>query len=307
MGSSVTVVIVSYHSAEVISAALSSVVADPFVAKVIVVDNAAGDGTATRIAREFPSVEVIDSGGNIGYGRGCNLGLSKVQTPYALLLNPDAYLKPGALALLVEQMQADSTAFITAPQLFDADDKPYATIKRSVFTREIVRTRFVLPEGACCAEFISGAVWLLSMEGFKGQEFFDPRMFLYYEDDDLCLKARQLGGACVLVPQAHAVHLLGKSSDKSEKSEYFRHWHMAWSRLYMQEKYHDATQVKKVAKEVICKAQCKQVWYRLLGKKTKAARYQGRIEGMKAYLNSVPATPEAPWQPAAPSSPNAQG
>ena len=78
---------------------------------------------------------------------------------------------------------------------------------------------------------------LLRMKCFKEIGFFDPKLFLFYEDDDLCIKAKNAGYGLVLTPEAKVTHLMGASSPSTLKMIYFKNRHLLWSRLYLQEKY----------------------------------------------------------------------
>lgn len=117
------------------------------------------------------------------------------------------------------------------------------------------------------------------MNSLKRSGYFDPAIFLYYEDDDLCLRAVMHGFSCVLVEQAQAVHLLGKSS--SEASDFFRHKHMAWSRLYLERKYRGGVCAKKLALRMLSLAALKFLLH--IGSKRRA-RYAGRMEGIKRFM-----------------------
>ena len=83
----VTVLCIYYNSKNIIIEGLSSLMD---AKKVIVVDNASTDGSAQAIEQALPSVTVIRSETNRGYGSGVNAGLEHVQTPYLLIVNPDA-------------------------------------------------------------------------------------------------------------------------------------------------------------------------------------------------------------------------
>ncbi len=76
------------------------------------------------------------------------------------------------------------------------------------------------------------------MEAMKRVGFFDSNIFLYYEDDDLCLRARQAGYGLVLAHEAAAVHAKGASSGAVKPEvEFDKQKHMIWSRLYIEKKY----------------------------------------------------------------------
>src|SRR5882762_6680124 len=83
-GVPVTAVMVSYASSQVIGETLTPLRAawKDRLLRCIVVDNASPDGTADLVARDHPWVDLVRSPGNLGYGRGCNLGFERVSTPY---------------------------------------------------------------------------------------------------------------------------------------------------------------------------------------------------------------------------------
>lgn len=281
----ISVILVSYNSAAVIGAALRCVAGHPRVARVTVVDNASTDATVETV-KQFPGVEIVQSSRNVGFGRGNNLGLANVTTPFALLLNPDAVLQEGALEALLDAAAHFPDAYILAPQLEDERGEVTPTIKRAVFNREQASGAFVPPEGPCCAPFVSGAVWLVRCAALRPGGFFDPNIFLYYEDDDLCLRARELGGTCVLVPGARAMHGMGKSSALGADGTAFRHLHMAWSRLYLEQKYRGAGAAVKLGARQLRRAACKQALYTLLCRRRKRQKYAAQCEGIRCFLKA---------------------
>ncbi len=232
----VTVILVSYNSAFVIGEAIASVIRDPLVAQVIVVDNASSDNTREIVRADFPQVVIVESPDNLGFGRANNLALQRTKTEFALLLNPDAALEPGALAALLEAATRHEDAALLAPLLHDEQGNTLASFNRDLFVRRR-KMPFIEPEGDTCADFLSGAAWLLRMAAYTHVGGFDPALFFYCEDDDLCLRLRQAGYSLVLAPEARALHRLGKSSAPTPESERFRLYHFTRSRLYMERKY----------------------------------------------------------------------
>src|SRR5262245_27299163 len=116
---SVTAILVTYNSADVVANALAALLAEPLVEKLIVVDNCSRDGTRELIRREFPKVTLIENPNNDGFGCANNIALEKVSTSYALLVNPDAVLAPGAVEKLLDAAAEYSDAAILAPALYD--------------------------------------------------------------------------------------------------------------------------------------------------------------------------------------------
>ena len=88
----------------------------------VMVENGSTDGVAARVATELPEVRVLDAGGNLGFGGGCNLALRDLDTvDYVALLNNDAEVGPGWLAPLVDALEADATVGAVNPKILFAD------------------------------------------------------------------------------------------------------------------------------------------------------------------------------------------
>ncbi|MGE0754553.1 MAG: glycosyltransferase family 2 protein, partial [Alphaproteobacteria bacterium] len=208
----ITAIIVTFNSQDVLAGCLCALRAEPEVARIIVVDNCSTDDTCELVQGKFPDVELVENPRNLGFGWANNIGLEKVTTPYALLINPDAVLQQGALHALLKAASRYHDAAILAPQLADGNGHIHKSYKRSVFAREAWRDNYCEPGGDLCAEFLSGAVWLLNIKHMRSVGFFDTQLFLYYEDDDMCLRARRAGFGLVLVQSARAIHDMGNSS-----------------------------------------------------------------------------------------------
>ena len=99
----VTVVVVTYNSAHCLPALAQHLRLCPHV---LVVDNASADGCAQAVASQLPHASVLTLERNLGFGAANNRGLSRVQTEFALLLNPDCELEPAALAQLIRSADA---------------------------------------------------------------------------------------------------------------------------------------------------------------------------------------------------------
>lgn len=231
----ITVSIVSYNSRFVIGQALQSVLLHPKVTRAVLVDNASTDGTVEYVQQYFPHVEIMRNATNVGFGNGHNRALETIKTEFALLLNPDARLQPGALDALLSAAKHYPDAAILAPQLRDSRGVLHLSWKQNLFMhKKADRDIIQLPEEPVCADFLSGAVLLLNMELMRKVGFFDPNIFLYYEDDDLCMRVRAAGLSCVFIPNAIAVHDMGTSggTDVAFKQEC-----LVRSRLYLHRKY----------------------------------------------------------------------
>jgi len=282
----ITAIIVTYNSAGVVGEALASLKAQPQIARIIVVDNASQDKCCAFVSTHFPDVLLVRNEKNLGFGMGNNMALPQVETEFALLVNPDAVLQPGAVEALLAAAARYSEAGILAPRLFYEDGSGQPSHKTSLFQREQCRAPYIEPEGDLCAEFLSGALWLVRIDALHKTGYFDPEIFFYYEDDDLCLRMRKAGYSLVLVNDAHAVHGMGKSSAPSPDSRRFRLYHDIWSRLYIEYKYRG----REAAQRMIVHKYWRYRLWRLTSIPSLVGRYGPRLQAVKdfmAYLESM--------------------
>jgi GT2 family glycosyltransferase len=115
---SVTVVIVSWNSAEYIVETIRSLTDQTFgPVNIVVVDSNSSDGTPELVSCTFPSVELIRCNTNVGYRDGNRMGMSVLPSDYTVVLNDDAYLAPNAIDVLVEYMEARPQVGLTTPMV----------------------------------------------------------------------------------------------------------------------------------------------------------------------------------------------
>jgi GT2 family glycosyltransferase len=220
----VTVVTVTWQSAATLPGFLA---ACPAGLPVIVVDNASTDGTPAAAEAARPGVRVIANPANLGFGAASNIGLDAVATEFALLANPDARLSEDAVATLIAAAEAHPGQLLYAPLLMDEAGRPVRSwnavqSRRAALPRD--RDGEPWPEGPVCVGFASGACLLFRpAQGLR----FDPGFFLFYEDDDLCLRA----GGALLEPAARVAHAGGRSSAPALATTWRKARAMAFSRL----------------------------------------------------------------------------
>jgi GT2 family glycosyltransferase len=229
-------VVVTHHSAAVIADCLRALVP---AGQLIIVDNASDDDTLAIAAREAPDARVIRNGVGVGYGNAVNQAIGVIDREFALLVNPDAIIHPGAAGRLVETADAWPEAALFTTTVFAPDGRIEPSHDVGVFDRRRYGSRVgeARPEGPCCVEYVSGAVMLARMAPLRALGGFDPSFFLYYEDDDLCLRLRRAGHSIIVVPDAHAAHHGGGSVRVSAHYYWEKFWHLAWSRLYLEAKH----------------------------------------------------------------------
>ena len=234
----VTAVIVTYNSAHCLPTLGAALTA---FQNIIIVDNGSDDDCASKTSTYLPQAYVLALPNNLGFGAANNRALAQVQTPFALLLNPDCEITPEAVQQLLHTAAQWPDAAMVAPQLRQPNGQAEVNYR---WPHLLWSSRGpAITEGPACVGFVCGAAMLLRMSAFDGQ-FFDERFFLYYEDDDLCTRLFNKRRAMIIDPSATAVHRSrGSVKGKSPlRSEYLRGYHHAQSKLIYASKYQSTEQ-----------------------------------------------------------------
>ena len=282
----VTAVTVAYNSGHAIAGCLDSVRG----CALVVVDNASRDDTNAVVRANFPEARIVTNSVNEGFGRANNHGCALATTDYVLFINPDARLTPGSLDKLLEAARRHPESALIAPRIVRPGGRVEISHDVDLWRRgDMPPGPAEEPTGEICADFLSGAVFLLRRSALKGYPPFDPAIFLYYEDDDLCLRLRREGHALIQVPDAVAEHVGGGASRPSWRITWRKFWHMAWSRLYLEEKYLGAAAATMTGIAHLLRFGPKAIGYALILNRKKALRDAARYAGTFAYLFGIKA------------------
>jgi N-acetylglucosaminyl-diphospho-decaprenol L-rhamnosyltransferase len=275
--SPVTAIVVAHDSAHALPACLDALQCEGVPA--IVVDNASEDGSTD--AAEARGAQVIRNARNEGYGRANNIGVAAAVSEFVLILNPDLVLEPGAAAELVAAAERYPDAGILAPRIVEPDGRVFFQA-RSVLAPYLANAagKPCRPEGDCCAPFLSGACLMVWRASFLQLGGFDPHIFLFYEDDDLCRRMADAGYALVHVHGASARHVRGGSSAPKPGRIYRSRWHQAWSRAYVARKY----RLRNPALGMLALNAPKALAARLTFDRSLCERHAGSAAGALAFL-----------------------
>lgn len=243
--SRIAIVIVSYNVCDLLRQCLSSATGAELPADVIVVDNASHDNSVAMVEREFPGVRLIANDTNRGFAAGTNQGLRaalelgaacRAPTPeYVLLLNPDAFLRPGALAAMTEFMDQHPRVGVVGARLFYPDGRSqegawhFPTLWMTLFDlfpprgpllgrlyASSLNGRYREERGSqpFPIDHPLGAAMLMRRAAITEVGLLDEDYWMYVEEVDWCYRCRQAGWAIWQVPQAEVVHVAGASSQQ---------------------------------------------------------------------------------------------
>jgi len=219
----ITIVIASFKSEKKIKDCLNSIDKQ---AKVLVIENSNNLSFKENLEKEFSNVECVLAGTNIGYGSANNIGLKKVKTKYALILNPDATLHSSALENFIKATEKIYDFAIMAPYIQEEKDKfDKKNDLKNISPVEVGN--------------VKGFAMFLNISEFREVGFFDENFFFYFEEIDLCKRLINHGKKIYLIPEIKIDHGGGLSHDQSinVEMELSRNWHWMWSTFNYHKKY----------------------------------------------------------------------
>ena len=229
--------------------------------RIIIVDNASKDGSAEALHKTYPHIEIIELPQNIGYGRAANVALKQISTPYALLINPDLFASAEDVdALLAVAEEYKEKAALIGPA---------------------VKGQEHLRQGMIERQWISGSAMLFNMKEFAETGFFDEKIFLFYEETDLCKRIIDSGRKIYLCSDFFIKHLKGQSCASNPAVEYMKSWHMGWSLMHYLKKHRLDSRRRSPWRLQLnyCFKACFSI------SAEKRSKFKPRLAGLRAYLN----------------------
>jgi len=248
---SVSVILVTFNAWKMTKRCLRALLEESFTPgmEIILVDNGSSDDTVTKAKQEFPSITVLAAGGNFGFGRACNLGMTKAQGEFGVLLNNDALLSANQLLQLLDAYHRKKLNGIYTARIVDEEGNEEASCFHTIgpnkllttafrrldqATRESAYTLSQMQDEALEIDWCSGAFMLFPHYIWQECGGFDENFFMYYEDVDLCRRWRTEGYKCYVNTLINVQHTCGGSSknpierakivDRSQRYFYRKHY-----------------------------------------------------------------------------------
>jgi N-acetylglucosaminyl-diphospho-decaprenol L-rhamnosyltransferase len=229
-----SVIVVTYNSAAWIKPCLESVAAQTGVGfETIVVDNASGDDTLAVVKRF--DVRLLANRENVGYGRANNQGFETSRGRFIYLLNPDSQLPDSkSLVRLRDAMEAHERWGLAGTRIRSADGADETVPALSYPGQRRSHRDFSRLPGRIA--WVLGASLIIRREVYAALGGFDPGFFLYSEETDLCLRARELGHEIGHIEDVTVRHIGGASEEGRDPYEICRRkltgLHRFWRKHY---------------------------------------------------------------------------
>lgn len=230
----VAVQVVNYRTRRYLERCLATVAPDleasGIDAELNLLDNASGEELGD-LAAAYRNARAFESPRNLGFGAGHNLLASKTEAPYLLILNPDVeFLEERSARRLLAALEASSQIGAVGPKLIDGQGNAQRYDHGRLHG---TRAQIALRGGNSYwretssrqdVAWVSGAAMLIRHAAFATAGGFDPELFLYKEEEDLCLRLRQAGHKIVYDPAIVVRHLGSVVADRSEALERSRRY-----------------------------------------------------------------------------------
>ena len=241
MSIAVSIIIVSYNTRQMtlrslrhLRNALSQPPDSNLTTEIIVVDNASTDGTASAIADADPSVHIITQSENVGFGAANNAAMRVARGQWLLLLNSDAFPRPGAIWAMVDFISKSARTGVVGPRLLNQDGSlqlscfrfpsPLQAWSENLWISSLLPNNRWLGDyrrwphdSVRQVDFVIGACLLVRRAVFEEVGGFDPLFFMYAEETDWQKRVAAAGWNIVFLPQAQVIHIGGASGTNREK------------------------------------------------------------------------------------------
>jgi GT2 family glycosyltransferase len=243
---SFSLVIVTYNSGAVIGSCLESFHESPGI-EIVIVDNASTDNTVHLIESRFPAVILLKNSINKGFAAAANQGFARTSATWVMFLNPDTTIPENKINLLPEILRDQTQWSIAGCRMVDQSGNPQVSCWKSPSLFSLFLESSLpysvslpliteLPDTAREVEMVSGGCIIVRRDIFTELGGFDERFFLYYEDADLCLRARRAQHRIWYLPDIPVSHHVAISTEgnrgkffeyiySSKRAFYRKHFH----------------------------------------------------------------------------------
>ena len=236
---------VNYYSTELLRHLLQSVAAlsFPMPYEFVIVNNSPDDKSVYDLKQAFEHIKILSATDNLGFGGGCNLGLSYVyqQDPRALvwLINPDATLVSGAIAHIQDCFNLQPHLSILGTRIRASDEDIWfaqgrfnrwtGSLKHRLPAAQTVNHSAEQPAKILASRWVSGCSMIFNLKRFAPGPEFDPNFFLDYEDAEICERYHRQGHEVGVTQAVLVNHAVSAITNRNRRAK-FRH--ATFSKLY---------------------------------------------------------------------------
>jgi len=216
-----TIIIITYDSQNQIGSCLKSINKQGIQANILIIDNNSNDKTWQKILTlKQQNLTLINNKVNSGFAKAVNQGIryssKKFKSSLFLLLNPDATLDKNCLKTLIKTIQLNHRIGLCSPIIKNPKNKKIIFAKGQINWTKMNTSHSFQQEGS--SDYLTGCCLLIKKAVTDKLKGFDERFFLYFEDADFSLRARQAGFKIKTISSAICFHEESKSSNPNAKT-----------------------------------------------------------------------------------------
>jgi len=268
-----TFIIVTFKSDHIIHECIESLPKD---SNIIIIENSNNPEFKKELEAKYSKINVITQV-NSGMGAANNKGIKLCKTDYAFVINPDVKFYENTMYELIALSSKYNDYSILAP-ISDNVKYPNYKIKNK-------RIKNYAPD-FLDVDSVDGYAMLINKNKFSDNIYFDEQIFLYLENDDLCLRKKKENNKIYVAKKAKIHHMGGKSHspDHEKEIEFSRNWHWMWSKFYFNKKHYGYSKALLIGFPSIITSMIRFVFYFVTHNKFKKKIYIMRFLGL---LNSM--------------------
>jgi len=206
-----------------------------------IIENSKKFQNSSYFKKKRKNLKIFCTGRNFGYGKGHNYGLSKTNSRYVLICNPDVVFSKNYFKNLSKYLKSNFNFCMIGSQYSKSKMNlpAYGLFSLKKINPAISKNEFGLQK----VDWIVGCTILFDLKKFISKKIFDENIFLFYEETDLCKRVIYKNGKIFSSPNLIINHLGEKGSFASKpefKIDYIklRNWHLMWSSFYFKKKHY---------------------------------------------------------------------
>jgi GT2 family glycosyltransferase len=179
--------------------------------EVVIVDNGSGDGSVSRIRSAYPDIVLLETGRNLGFAGGNNVGIRyalSVGADYLWLLNNDTVVDPGSLDAMVTVAEADRAIGAVGAVLYDMSNLQRIQVwGGGRVNMWLGRSRYCrTPTSSDRLDYVTGASLFVRRDVFERVGLLDESFFMYWEDTDFAFRLTRAGYRMAIAERARVWH-----------------------------------------------------------------------------------------------------
>ena len=252
---------------------------------IVLIENSKKFKEKAPLIKKYKNLKIYCTGSNLGYAKGNNFGLKKINTKYAIILNPDTICQKNFFKNLNEIIKNLKDFHLIGCQYSEK-----LSHNQAGFFNKDIKKKF---KNLTKVDWVKGFTLIINMNKFKTKKVFDENYFLFFEEIDLCKSIKKKSGNVFFSKKLKIKHLgfkssTGKTKYDKEDLNNLKNWHYMWSNFYYHKKNHGYifSFIKHFGKLV--RSLLKVIYYSLLLKQEKQNKYLFRLLGL---YNSIIGNP----------------